>query len=240
MTNFLTFQIVIDLFRATIGAGICYGALKWKRGLIASTSIYWGLFIGLLISLFLDVEIEVLAISCFIGAIVFPILTFTVPGINRFVLGYLVGYKLCFMLMTVLLKERIIDANYLFSVPLLVGVSVGLCLMAWTKIKVSAFVLCCAFIGASEIAPIISEWINRIAFSITGDYRFLIDPIDILFALFKIELTDIWSLLSMVILMGISIYTQIKRLKDNNIPLNTPIIGFDVPREDNGKIYIRK
>lgn len=241
-SNLLVFQIITDLIKVTIGAGLCFGALKWRRGLLTATSIAWGFFLGLLIAIIVREMIDVAgALICVIvGMIGLPILTYTIPGVNRFILGFLVSSKLFFMLTTVLAKDGTIEPEYTVIVPLLAGIVIGLGLMAWTRMRVSAFVLSCTFIGASEIAPVISEWINRISFSVTGDIGYLFDPIDLFFALFKIELTDKWMLISMVILMIWGGYNQIGRLKDQGIPLNTPLIGFEVPRADNGKIYTSK
>lgn len=242
LSNLLIFQIVIDIIKVTVGAGLCFGALKWRRGLLTTTAVGWGLFLGFLLAMVVGEMIGGVGalIALLIGLICLPILTYTVPGVNRFILGFLVSSKLFFMLTTVLAKKGAIDIEYAIIAPLLAGTVVGLGLMAWTRIRVSAFVLSCTFVGASEIAPVISEWINRIFFSVTGDIGYLFDPIDLLFALFKIELTDHWMLGSMIILMIWGGYKQIGRLKANGIPLDTPLIGFEVPKADNGKIFTSK
>lgn len=241
-SNLVIFQIVTDLIKVTIGAGLCFGALKWRRGLLTTTAIGWGFFLGFLIAIFIgEMTDRAEAWICVIvGMIGLPILTYTIPGVNRFILGFLVSFKLFFMLTTVLAKDGVIEFEYIIIIPLLAGILIGLGLMAWTRMRVSAFVLSCTFIGASEIAPIISEWINRIFFSVTGDIGYLFDPIDIFFALFKIELTDKWMLISMIIFMIWGGYKQIKQLEDQGIPLDTPLIGFEVPRADNGKIFTSK
>ncbi len=242
LSNLLVFQIITDLIKVTIGAGLCFGALKWRRGLLTTTAIGWGLFLGVLAAMFFG---EILgtggAIICILaGFIGLPILTYTIPGVNRFVLGFLVSCKLLFMLTTVLAKAGKMDIEMVFALPLIVGTLAGLALMAWTTVRVSAFVLGCTFIGASEIAPVVSEWANRILFSVTGDYSYIFDPIDLFFALFKVELTDHWMLISMIILMIWGGYRQIQRLKELGIPLDTPLIGFESPTGPNGRIYTKK
>lgn len=239
LSNLLVFQIITDLIKVTAGAGLCFGALKWRRGLLTTTAIGWGLFLGILAAMFFG---EVLgtggAVICILaGLIGLPILTYTIPGVNRFVLGFLVSCKLLFMLTTVLAKAGMMDFEMAFALPLIVGTLAGLALMAWTKVRVSAFVLGCTFIGASEIAPVVSEWANRILFSVTGDYSYIFDPIDLFFALFKVELTDQWMLISMIILMIWGGYRQIQRLKAAGISLDTPLIGFESPTGPNGRIY---
>lgn len=235
-SRLLLFQVVLDLLKVTVGAGVCFGALKWHRGLLTATAAYWGVFLGLISGLLIADDEATIVILALIGFILFPILTYTVPGVNRFVLGFLVSCKLFFMLTTVLAKSGDMEIASAVLLPLAVGTLVGLILMAWTKMRVSALVLGCAFIGASEIAPVISEWINRLLFSVTGDYSFFFDPVDVLFSLFKIELTDTWTLISMVVLMIWGGAVMINKLKAQNIPLDTPVIGFEVPRSENGKI----
>ena len=235
-SRLLLFQVVLDLLKVTVGAGVCFGALKWHRGLLTATAAYWGVFLGLISGLLIADDEATIVILALIGFILFPILTYTVPGVNRFVLGFLVSCKLFFMLTTVLAKSGDMEITSAVLLPLAAGTLVGLILMAWTKMRVSALVLGCAFIGASEIAPVISEWINRLLFSVTGDYSFFFDPVDVLFSLFKIELTDTWTLISMVVLMIWGGAVMINKLKAQNIPLDTPVIGFEVPRSENGKI----
>lgn len=239
-SRLLVFQVVIDIIRVTIGTGLCFGALKWRKGLLTTTALLWGLFLGLLASVILGNSTgDYSLIYIVIGAIVFPILTYTVPGVNRFVLGFLVSYKLTLMLTTVLAKAGDMEFGDAIVVPVVVGAVVGFFLMAWTRMRVSAFVLSCSFLGASEIAPVVSEWANRILYSTTGDYRFLFDPIDIMFALLRIELTDTWMLITMIVFMTWGGYKQLQNLKENNIALDTPIIGFEVPKGDNGKLYTK-
>ncbi len=239
-SNLVIFEIVTDLIGVGIGAGLCFGALKWRRGLLTTTAIGWGFFIGLFIVSFLvdDIEEEGILFWLVVPTILLPVLTYTVPGVNRFVLGYIVGFKLCFMLTTLLAKEGNIDVLQAITIPVAVGALLGLGLMAWTKVRVSAFVLTCSFLGASEIAPVIAKWINRLFFMGTGNIEYLFDPIDLFFALFKVELTDARTFWVMLGLTGFGVYRQFSIMKKKGVPLDMPIIGFESPyKEDNGKIY---
>ena len=230
--NLIIFQIVTDMIKVTIGAGLCFGALKWRKGLLTTVAVAWGLILGIMIAYPIGeaVGFSAFLICGLIGMILLPILTYTIAGVNRFVLGFLVASKLFFMLTTVLAKDGTIEISTALILPLAAGTMVGILLMACIKIRVSSFVLACSFLGASEIAPVISEWVNRILFTATGDIEYLFDPIDMIFALFKIELTDMWMLISMIIFMVWGIYTQIKKLKEDGIPLETPIIGFEISK----------
>ncbi len=239
--NLVIFQLVTDIISVTLGAGLCFGALKWRRGLLTTTAIGWGLALGFIVGMLLgEIFGEIGLIVCIIiGFIILPILTYTVPGVNRFVLGFLVSCKLFFMLTTVLAKSGSIDLETTIFLPLIAGTITGVGLMAWTRMRVSAFILGCTFIGASGIAPVVSEWINRILYGVTGDINYLFDPIDLIFALFKVELTDIWMLITMIVLMVWGSSKQIRDLKNKGISPDTPVIGFEVAEEDNGKIYTR-
>lgn len=241
VARLLVFQIVIDLISVTVGAGLCFGALKWHRGLLTTTAIAWGFILGLIAAMFIsEVAGEVGVIPCIlVGTIGLPILTYTLPAVNRFILGFLVSNKLLFMVTTPLAKDGAIGIEEAIVVPLVLGIVAGLVLMAWTKVSVSAFVLGCTFVGASQIAPVISEWINRIFFAATGDIGYLIDPIDLIFALFKIELTDWWTLIAMVAFMGLGAYRQIRNMKEKGIPLDTPLIVVESKNGHNGRIYTK-
>lgn len=240
--NLAVYQFVTELIKVTLGAGLCFGALKWRRGLLTMTAIGWGAILGIAVATIFgsisNGDIEMLLVFAAIGAIIFPILTYTVAGVNRFVLGFLVGVKIFFMFTTVMWKEGYMDGSEIVFLPLVMGTILGLALMAWTKMRVSAFVISCSFIGASDIAPVISEWYNRIMYSFTGDMSYLFDPLDLLFALFKIELTDAVTLISLIVFLAFGCCSQLKRLHNMGIPYSTPIIGFEVPKEENGRINI--
>ncbi len=233
LENIIVFQIVLELIEVIVGAGLCFGPLKWQRGLITTVSIGWGCVLGLVVG-YIGYESDIISgfetifITAVLGAIIFPILTYTIAGLNRFILGYIVTSKLTTMLITVLAKEGMVELEESILMPIMIGLVAGLIFMAWTQMRVLPFVLACSFLGASEIAPTISEWYNRIMYSTTSDISYLFDPIDFIFALFKIELTDTITLISMILLMMLACYAHLNRLKKNNIPYNTPVISFEI------------
>ncbi len=239
-SNIVILEVLTDITGVIIGAGLCFGALKWRRGTLTTTAIGWGFFIGVfIVALMSDsIEEEGILFWLLVPTLLLPVLTYTVPGVNRFVLGYIVGFKLCFMLTTLLAKEGDIDVLQAIAIPVGFGTLLGLGLMAWTRVRVSAFILACSFLGASEIAPVIAKWINRLLFMATGSIEYIFDPIDMFFALFKVELTDGWTFLILLVLMAFGAYRQFRALKEKGVPLDTPIIGFETPdKRDNGKIY---
>ena len=127
------------------------------------------------------------------------------------------------------------DLSGAISLPLILGAVVGIALAAWTQMRISAFILSCSFLGASQIAPVISEWANRLIYGFTGDISYLFDPVDLIFAFFKIELTDQWALIAMIIFMIIGCKKHFHRLQQAGIAPDTPIIGFEVPKSNNNQ-----
>ena len=243
LENLIVFETVTQIIEVTLGAGLCFGALKWRKGLITTTAIGWGAVLGLILSvalLYSEIisDYASLLYLTIIGAILLPILTYSVPGVNRFIVGFIVSSKILTMLTTVLAKEGTLDIIEALMIPIIGGLFIGILLMAWTQMRISAFVLSCAFIGASDIAPTVSEWINRIIYAHTGDPSILIDPIDLLFAVFGVELTDIWTLLAMIALMIFGCYFQIKRLHKEGFSSNTPLIVYETDKKNNGKITV--
>lgn len=235
------FQIVTDIYDLLIGSALVFGALKWRKGLLTTTAFYWGLVIGFFIGVFmaisLDSDIMLIVVTTVIGAIIFPILTYCVPAVNRFVLGFLVTMKLLYMLTTYLCKNGNMEFETAIIMPLIVAAILGLILAVWHQMSVLPFALACVFLGASQVAPTIAKYVNQFIFGITHDYSLLFDPIDFIFALFKIELTDGWTLLFMIILMCIGLSVQLKFIKQQGYEYDTPIIAFETDDPDmHGKI----
>lgn len=243
IARLLTFQFIGDLIDVIFGAGLCFGALKWRRRSLTWTAIIWGFVLGLWLgnamTPFFGESIEIILISALLGVIIFPIMTHNIPGVNRFVLGFIFGTKFTVMITTAMFKDGAMDLISTFTAPILIGTLIGLLMMAWIQMRVLPFVLCCTFVGASNIAPTIVEWINRGLFVATGDISILIDPIDLIFALFKIELTDSITLAVMTILVAVGCVVQLNNLSNRGISYDTPIIGFEVSPSDNGKVFTK-
>lgn len=92
------FQVVSDIYDLLIGSALVYGALKWRKGLLTTTAFYWGLVLGFLSGVFmvflLNTDFLIVIVTVVIGAVIFPILTYRIPAVNRFVVGFLVTMKL--------------------------------------------------------------------------------------------------------------------------------------------------
>lgn len=234
------FQIATDIYDLLIGSALIYGALKWRKGLLSTTACYWGIVLGFagggIIAYALDMP-AVIFITIIIGAIVFPIMTYLIPAVNRFVLGFLVTMKLLYMLTTYLCKEGIMEFSVALISPLIIATVLGVLFMIMREMSVLPFALGCVFIGASQLAPTIAKYINQFIFGITQDFSLLFDPIDFIFALFKIELTDGWTLLLMIIFMVCGLPIQLGYIKKQGYDYDTPLIVFETDNEDmHGKI----
>ena len=234
------FQIATDIYDLLIGSALIYGALKWRKGLLSTTACYWGIVLGFagggIIAYALDMPV-VIFITIIIGAIVFPIMTYLIPAVNRFVLGFLVTMKLLYMLTTHLCKKGIMEFSVALISPLIVATILGILFMFMREMSVLPFALGCVFIGASQLAPTIAKYINQFIFGITQDFSLLFDPIDFIFALFKIELTDGWTLLLMIIFMVCGLPIQLGYIKKQGYDYDTPLIVFETDNEDmHGKI----
>ena len=97
ITNIIIYKIISDLIAVTVGAGVCFGATKWPRGLLTTTAIGWGFFLGIfsafILSNIVGVNITMIIVCILIGVIALPIMTYAVPGVNRFMLGFIVANK---------------------------------------------------------------------------------------------------------------------------------------------------
>lgn len=244
LERLIEYQIIFQFIDLAFGTWICFGALKWRKGLLTKVALCWGFIMGAIFGIFftfMTYEDYPFYICIFIGVILFPILTYTVPCVNRFTLGFIVVTKLAFMCTTTMWKNGGIDIDKMFIYALIAGFIAGLIFAAWTKMAIGPFVLACAFLGASEAAPIIAKWINQLLFGITGDISYLFDPIDFLFSLLKIELTDSWTLLAMIILMILGVIKQLNSVKAQGYSYDTPVIAYETNNPDeHGKIYPEK
>ena len=235
------FQIVSDLYDLLIGNFLVFGALKWRKGLITATAFYWGIVLGIMSGgLFvysLGASPLIILISTAIGAILIPILTYTQPAVNRFILGFIVAMKFLYMVTTYMCKKGKMDFQTAIFMPLILATIIGIILMLLKQFSVLPFALGCVFIGAAQLAPTLAKYINQILFGITHDYSLLFDPVDFIFALFKIELTDGTTLLLMIILMCIGLPIQLKYIKNQGYSYDCPVIAFETDDSNmHGKI----
>ena len=218
-----------------------FGALKWRKGLLSTVACYWGIVLGFLVGFFLvysrHIDIIAILITTIMGAIIFPVLTYSVPAINRFVLGFLITGKLSYMITTYMWKEGYIELRVATALPVVLAIIFGLIFMLMSQLSVLPFALGCIFIGASQVAPVISKFINQVEFGITQDYSLLFDPRDLIFAMFNIELTDGWTLFFMIVFMGLGLPYQLNYIKQQGYTYDTPIIVFETDSKNmSGKI----
>lgn len=228
--SILAFKIGSDILNVIFGTWMVFGALKWRKGLIAYTAIIWGAVLGLMSGFYMydfSRSDTIIATCLLIGVLLFPVLTYAVPSVNRFVVGYIVFMKISFMVTTYLFKNGNLELDQMFLTPVVIGVLAGLILAVWTEMSVLPFIIACSFLGASYVAPTVAEYVNMILAGIAGDYWAWLDPLDVLFGIFRIELTDGWTLLFMAVFMGLGIPYQIKSVRAQGFTLDTPIVVYE-------------
>ena len=227
LENIIGLKLLSDVFSAIFGAWICFGALKWRKGLITTIAMYWGLFLGLFVGTMLAMNTydpTSILVAPVVGLIILPIAVYKVPAVNRFIIGFIVAMKIVFMITTVLMKAGEMSISTALMVPLIVGTIVGVILMLWTQFSIGSYIIATSFIGAAQAAPSVSNIINYIEAGFTGEIWW--DPYDILFALFKIELTDFWTLVILIIMLAWACVYTYKHITAV-IPPNTPLIVYE-------------
>ena len=238
LQNIMAYQIVFWIIDALLGAGLCFGPLKWRKGLLTTVAIYWGIILGALIGFMITREEYVVVLALIVlGAVILPILTYTVAGVNRFMLGFLVFSKLGIMAVLAMAEAFGSDAYSLMALPIYLGIVVGLFFMAWKQVKVSTFICALAFLGSVQMAQALGNIINQIRYGITGDISILFDPVELVAAVFGVELTDAATFIVMLVLMFFGIIAHTKRIKAQGYPLSTPVIVYETSDPNkNGKI----
>lgn len=227
LENIIGLKLLSDVFSAIFGAWICFGALKWRKGLITTIAMYWGLFLGLFVGTMLAMNTydpTSILVAPVVGLIILPIAVYKVPAVNRFIIGFIVAMKIVFMITTVLMKAGEMSISTALMVPLIVGTIAGVILMLWTQFSIGSYIIATSFIGAAQAAPSVSNIINYIEAGFTGEIWW--DPYDILFALFKIELTDFWTLVILIIMLAWACVYTYKHITAV-IPPNTPLIVYE-------------
>lgn len=249
--------IALNLLQTAVGAGLCFAPIKWQKGLITAMSIKLGMLAGGILATIITIYLfdseasgvprsvaykyieyipAFFVISVILGAIIMPVLTYTVSKINRFVLGYIVGSKLTIIFTVGAIHDGLDEiGNYLFNgnlnieiiivmlMPVIIGSIFGIILASLDKFKISAYVVACSYIGASECAPNIEKYLGYIKAFLTGDIGAAIDPIDMIFSSYNIELNSMTTFVIIIILMGISSYYKIKSLLNQGYSLDTNI-----------------
>lgn len=218
----------VTLVRFITSIVMCVYGYKWKRGLIATTSIYIGVFLGALLLYCLGkidiINIETSLILSLFVPIIFFILAYRWIRLNHFLIGFITSTKILFMLLYGLMDKNIIDidASILFVVPLIIGVIVG-CVLS-TYLKYSAVLLCLAYIGSVDLVLNLFDLINKGLFIASGDISYIFDIEDILMQIIGIDIPSFWESVFILAVTIFSFIWQSSVLRKRGVNLSDYII----------------
>lgn len=226
------FIIILDVFfalRLISSSIMCVYGYKWRKGLIATTSIYIGLSLGLIAfyalmrnNLF---EIEVSAIiSIIIIPIIFFILAYKCIWLNHFLTGFLVANKIMFMILYRLMRADVIDFNFdvLVIAPVLIGVLIGIIISAFFTHR--AVLVCIVYIGTVDLVLFVSDLINKSLFLATSDLSYILDPEDLLLKIIGVDIPSALEVLFIIIIGVLSFIWQKNQLDKKGIDLSNRIV----------------
>ena len=224
-------SVVINAFlvlRLITSVVMCVYGCKWRKGLIATTSLYIGIFLGLLLLAFLmevsSLEMEINLLISAVVPIVFTIMAYKCIWLNHFLTGFLVFNKLSFMVIFRLMSERVIDIDlkYIIAIPIIIGIIAGIIISV--KFINYAVLFCIVYIGTVDLVLSISEMINKALFVATSDLGFLFDPEDILLKLVGVDVPSVIEVIFIIVVGIISFILQKKLLDRQGISLSSYVV----------------
>lgn len=218
----------LALIRFATSTIMCVYGYKWRRGLISITSLYIGLVIGAFLLEFLlelnIMEIDLCIIVSLFVPILFSVLAYKWIWLNHFLIGFIASTKLLFMLIYGIMDKGIIDFNIdtLFSVPIIIGIAVGVFLS--THLKYAAVLLCLAYIGSVDLVMNFFDLLNKGLFIATGDIRYIFDIKDVIMQLVGIDIPSLSESVVIFVVTTISFIRQSSLLQKEGIDLSDYII----------------
>lgn len=216
------FPILINAFFViqivTAGAMCIYG-YKWRKGLIATLSIYIGIAIGIAIAAAIirqsynNITFALILIP--IVAVIFYSLAYKWIPLNHFLTGFLVGNKLAFMIIYNLMKSSAVkfDFTILMVLPIVIGLIAGFVLCSiFTHVAV---LVCLVYIGSVELVSGIFDIINKSLFVATGNISFIFNIEDILLKIVGVEVPSFLEMV-VIIIVGIASFILQKNLMERD------------------------
>lgn len=229
IVEFLPYLLNVFLAIQIVSAGaMCIYGYKWRKGLIATLSIYIGLSLGFLIALSIIKQdlnnLDFGALMIPVTAIVFYILAYRWVALNHFLTGFLVANKLGFMFIYNLMHEGIIqfDFDILMVVPIVLGFIAGFVLSrCFTHVAVLS---CMVYIGTVELVTGVSDFINKSLFVATGDINFVFNMEDMLLKLVGVEIPSFVEVIFILVVGIASFVFQKNMLEKQGIDLSKVIV----------------
>lgn len=198
---------IVQIFVSSV---MCIYGYKWRKGLIATMSVYVGLLLGMLIAfpLFKGGKVESSILVVAVVTIVFYYSAYKVILLNHFLAGFLLTVKISYMVIFALMENDIVNANtkVLIVFPIIIGLLSGAIILLLYNNNI--VILCLSFIGAVEIGSKAVDIYNKTMFTFTKDLSFIFDPIEYVLGLFGIDCIDIKEVVLILILFIISFFWQ--------------------------------
>lgn len=229
----VVFNILLGL-RVVTSAIMCVYSCKWRKGLIATTSIYIGVGLAVIVLAMLMesriMDIEPAFILSAIIPFLFPIMAYKWIWLNHFLIGFLVANKLLFMIIYRLMENGVIDTDFatLMIVPIIAGIIVGVIISCIFTYR--AVLLCMVYIGAVDLVLSISDIISKGLFVATSDISYVFDPEDIVLKFFGVEIPSGTEIVFILIVGIASFILQKNQLDRSGIDLSDYVI--DDRKED--------
>lgn len=216
---------IIQIF--TAGAMCIYG-YKWRKGLIATLSIYIGIILGILIAAALinqnykNITFGLILIP--IIALGFYSLAYKCVPLNHFLTGFLVGNKVAFMIVYNIMHEGHVkfDLAALLIIPIIIGLITGgvLC-SVFTN---AAVLTCLVYLGSVELVTKVSDLINKSLFLATGNVGYIFDLEGILLKVVGVEIPSFGEVIFIIIVGVFSFILQKKMMDRDGIDLSKKIV----------------
>lgn len=225
---------VMDFFiiaQCITSAIMCVYGYKWRKGLIATMSIYIGIALGVVISgMLLNLGVGVGGLWAIpITALIFWYSAYKIVWLNHFLAGFLLTVKISYMIIYTLMDNEIMDANVgiLLVAPIIIGIFSGIIILGIYNNYV--VILCTSFIGAVELGSKIVEFVNNGMFVITQDIGYIFDPIEFILGIFGVDSVGLGEVVLILVFFICSFLWQ------RYLVIKNGIILSDTPFDDRKK-----
>lgn len=222
ITSLEVMMNAIIVVQTVTSAVMCVYGYKWSKGLIATMSIYIGVFIGgLITAMLINIAAHpAMLLALPVTVIWFWVAAYKVVWLNHFLAGFLLVMKLSYMIVYTMMDNGIIEFNLgaLLGMPLVLGLISGIIICAIFNNYV--VLLCVTFIGATELGTRICAWIDKGLFVTTGNIGFMFNPLDIVLEFFGIETLGLKEVAIIIIIFVVSFLVQRGIMISNGIDLS--------------------
>lgn len=218
---------ILLVLKVTSSAVMCVCSYKWRKGLIAITSTYFGFALGILITMGLtemNVDFEIALIGFVVCVVSFPLLAYKWIWLNHFLTGFLVTEKVLFMIIYRLMSNNIIDNDIemLLAIPIICGTVAGVAISGYAENR--TVLICMVYIGSVDFVMSFSDMINKGLFVSTFKIKYLVDPESMILKFFGVQVPSEIEII-LIVLVGIfSFIYQARKMDSMGINLSDRLI----------------